>query len=332
MIFIHGTGHFHPENVIDNAFLESLDIGTSDEWILERVGIRERRTVLSLDYIRSTYNQAPLAIGDSLQYSNAQTGARAAQRALKQAKLLPQEIGMVIAGGCLPQYSLPADACAIAAELGIEVPAFDINSACSTLAVHMHWLNQMRPEALPDYILLVLPENMTRSINFKDRNAAVLWGDGAAALVVSTKIPARVSMTHSFIQSNPSNWSKVIVPAGGHFSQQGSAVQRFAIKTMHASIDILREEAGLDPSQHYFIGHQANLLALQSTCAAAHIAEGKHLYNVDQFGNTGASGAAIVLSQHWNRFQAGDNLIMVVVGAGLTWGGMVFHFEEGLVS
>ncbi len=332
MIFIHGVGHFHPENVIDNAFLTSLDIGTSDEWILERVGIRERRTALSLDYIRSTYNQNPMAMGHALQYSNAQTGLMAARMALERARLSPQAVGMVIAGGCLPQYSLPADACAIAAALGIEAPAFDINSACSSLAVQMHWLAHMRPEALPDYILLVLPENMTRCIDFKDRNSAVLWGDGSAALVVSTKIPARVSMTHSFIQSNPSGWSKVTVPAGGHFSQEGSAVQRFAIKTMHTSIDTLREEAQLDPSQHYFIGHQANLLALQSTCAAAHIAEDKHLYNVDQFGNTGASGAPIVFSQHWNHFKPQDTLIMVVVGAGLTWGGMIFQFEEGQAS
>lgn len=326
MIFIHGIGHFHPENVIDNAFLEALDIGTNNEWIMERVGIRQRRTVLSLDYIRSTYNENPVAFGPHIQYSNAVSGARAAEQALAHAKISKEQIGLVIAGGCLPQYSLPAEACTIAAELGITAPAFDLNSACSTFAVQMHWINQMRPETLPDYILLVIAENMTRSVNFKDRNSAVLWGDGAVALVISTTVPSAVKMTHSFMNSDPTGWSKVTVPAGGHFSQEGAAVQRFAIKKMCGAIETLRSAAGLDASEHYFIGHQANLMALRSACEAAKVPPEKHFYNVDQFGNTGAAGAPIVLSQQWSRFIPNDNLIMTVVGAGLTWGGLVITF------
>ena len=97
MLQIHGVGHFHPENVIDNAFLESLDIGTNDEWILERVGIRERRTVLSLDYIRDTRNADPRAAYEASRYTNAQTAARASRMALERAGLEPGDIGMVIA-------------------------------------------------------------------------------------------------------------------------------------------------------------------------------------------------------------------------------------------
>ena len=159
MIYIHGIGHFHPENVIDNQFFEELNIGTHNEWILERVGIHQRRTVLSLDYIRETYNKIPASIGPHIQCSNAQTGANAARMALERANLLPEMIGMVIAGSCSPQYSLPADACVIAAELGIQAFAFDVNSACSTFAAHMHLINQMQAESLPDYILLVIPDN-----------------------------------------------------------------------------------------------------------------------------------------------------------------------------
>src|SRR5688572_9959055 len=111
MLYLHGLGHFHPENVIDNAFLESLDIGTNDEWILERVGIAERRTVLPLDYIRQTRNADPRAAHEASLYSNAQTAARAAELALERAGLQASEIGMVIAGGCSAQYLIPAEAC-----------------------------------------------------------------------------------------------------------------------------------------------------------------------------------------------------------------------------
>lgn len=325
MIYIHGIAHFHPENVIDNQFLTELNIDTSNEWIIERVGIYKRRTVLSLDYIRETYNHSSLSVGAHIKYTNAQTGAIAATHALAQANLNLKDIGMIIAGGCLPQYSLPAEACMIAAELGINVPAFDVNSACSTFAVHMNLINIMHTENLPDYILLVMPENMTRSVNFKDRKVAVLLGDGTSAIIVSKKHPTNYEITHVTIDSNPSACNLINVPAGGHFFQEGPAVQRFAIKKMVSIIEHLRKIANISKNKHYFIGHQANLMMLRSICKITEISEQHHLYNVDEFGNCGAAGAPIVLSQNWDKFIAGDQIILAVVGAGLTWGGMIIR-------
>ena len=126
MTYLHGIGHFHPENRIDNAFLESLDIGTDDAWIMERVGIRCRRTVLPLEYIRATRNRAPSEARARSLHSNAQTGAIAARMALQRAGIEASRIGMVIAGGCSPEYTAPAEACRVAAELGIRAPALDV--------------------------------------------------------------------------------------------------------------------------------------------------------------------------------------------------------------
>ena len=120
MLYVHGAGHFHPDNVIDNGFLEELDIDTSDQWIVDRVGIRERRTVLSLDYIRDTLNANPAAAPEASLFTNAQTGARAARGALARAGISTADVGMVIAGSCTPQSSCPAEACTIAAQLDIE--------------------------------------------------------------------------------------------------------------------------------------------------------------------------------------------------------------------
>ena len=110
MLYLHGMGHFHPENVITNRFLEELEIGTDEAWILERVGIRERRTVLPLDYIRQTKNRDPRAAHEASLYRNAQTGAAAARMALDRAGLKPADVGLVIAGSSSPAFLIPAEA------------------------------------------------------------------------------------------------------------------------------------------------------------------------------------------------------------------------------
>jgi 3-oxoacyl-[acyl-carrier-protein] synthase-3 len=326
MLYLHGMGHFHPENVIDNAFLESLEIDTSEDWILERVGIHTRRTVLPLDYIRTTRNRDPRAAAEASLYTNAQTGARAARLALERAGLAPEDVGMVVAGGCSPQWSIPPEACLVAAELGIGAQAFDVNSACSSFAAQLHFLNTMRPEALPDFVLVVNPENNTRTVDYGDRRTAVLWGDGSAAAVVSARHPAPARVVHSVLESDPGGWDKVTIPAGGHFDQQGSAVQAFAIRKTVTTVEALRAHVP-EGRAHHFIGHQANLLMLESACRRAGIDAAHHAYNVDAFGNCGAAGAPGVLSQRWETFGPGDWLTLAVVGSGLTWSGVLVAFD-----
>jgi 3-oxoacyl-[acyl-carrier-protein] synthase III len=118
-LHLHGVGHFHPENEITNRFLEELDIGTTDSWILERVGIRSRRTVLPLDYIRATRNADVRAAAEAALYDTAELGKRAALRALERAGLAPSDIGMVVSGGCASDITCPAEAAEIAGRLGI---------------------------------------------------------------------------------------------------------------------------------------------------------------------------------------------------------------------
>lgn len=325
-LYIHGMGYFHPENIIDNTFLENLDIDTNNEWIVSRVGIHQRHTVLSLDYIKQTYNKDPRAAVEASLYSNAETGKKAAEMALAQAGLLPQDIGMVIVGGCSPQYSTPAEASTIAAALNIEAPAVDLASACSTMGTHMHFLEMMNPDSLPDYILCVLPENTTRTIDFSDRNTAVLWGDATHATIISTKIPSKVRIVHTTLVSDPKGWDKVMIPRLGHFSQQGSAVQAFAIKRTAQAYKNIAMRYPEKANDLYFISHQANLTMLKSVCKRCDITEDRHFYNIDKFGNTGAAGAPTVLAQNWHHFGSGDIIAIVVVGAGLTWASMVVEF------
>ncbi len=318
-----GLGHWHPQNVIDNAFLESLGLETSDEWILERTGIRTRRTVLSLDYIRSTGNAEPRDAHVASSATNAQAGASAARMALERAGLAPADVGLVLAGGCSPQHSIPAEACLVAAELGVAAPAYDVVSACSSFAAQVHTLMNTKPASLPDYILIVNTENTTRTVDYHDRSTAVLWGDGAAATVLSPRKAGKFAVLGTVLHSDPSGWDKVSIPTGQHFRQNGSAVQAFAIRKSGETW----KELGVwftrpDP---YFIGHQANLLMLKSVCDRAGISSQRHLSNVEEFGNCGAAGAPSVLSQNWDHFQSGDEAGLVVVGSGLTWGGVALR-------
>ncbi len=325
-VFIHGMGHSHPENIIDNKFLEELDIGTNDKWIMERVGIQTRRTVLPLDYIKETRNRDTRAAVDAAQVSNAETGKIAAEVAIANAGISSADIGMVIAGGCSPDTVTPAEACSIAAALEIECESFDLNSACSSFGAQMHFLARMRPESLPEYILLVSPENNTRTIDYSDRNTAVLWGDGTSAAVVSTRVPAAAQAVFQTLTSSPKGWDKVVIPRQGHFSQEGPTVQTFAIKRTVKCYRQIRERYTDNTPGLYFVGHQANLRMLQSVCERSEIPEDRHMFNVDVFGNTGAAGAPVVLSQNWRRFKAGDVLALIVVGAGLTWSSMAIEF------
>lgn len=319
MIYVHGLGHFHPENEIDNRFLESLDIGTTEDWITSRVGILSRRTVLPLDYIRQTKNRDLRAAQEARLYTNGETGKRAALVALERAGLQPSDVGMVIAGGCSPDTCIPAEAASVAKALGIEVPCFDLSSACSTFGSQLHFANAMA-SALPEYVLLVQPENTTRITDFSDRSSAILFGDATAAAVVSTKIPARVRATWSTFGGAPSGADEVVIPRVGHFYQNGAAVQKFAIKRM---TELTREiQARLGDEQRHrmiYVGHQANLTMLEAVVKRCEIAEGRHYFNIDRYGNQAAAGAPVVLSQRWSDFESGDVVACVVVGSGLSW-------------
>ncbi|HKK49447.1 MAG TPA: 3-oxoacyl-[acyl-carrier-protein] synthase III C-terminal domain-containing protein, partial [Alkalispirochaeta sp.] len=194
---------------------------------------------------------------------------------------------------------------------------------CSSFAAHLHFLSGMRAETLPDYILTVNVENTTRTIDYRDRNTAVLWGDGAAAAVVSPRKSGRLQFGASLLRSDPGNWQKVVIPNGGYFDQNGPAVQGFAIRKTGECIRDLR--SSLSGDDFWFVGHQANLLMLQSVVSRAGIDPEKHLSNVKDFGNCGAAGAPAVVSQNWDRFHNGDQILLAVVGAGLTWGAVTLE-------
>jgi 3-oxoacyl-[acyl-carrier-protein] synthase III len=326
--YLHGLGHSHPDNEITNQFLEDLDIGTTDAWIMERVGIRSRRTVMSLDYIKQTKNVDPRAAMEARTVTQAELGERAARMALARAGIDASAIGMVVAGGSANDFVTPAEACVVAQQLGIDAPAFDITSACTSFFVPLYLFSMMDPARMPEYVLIVTPDTLTVTVDYNDRTSAVLWSDAATAAVVSTRVPGRAEVLGNTLNSNPSGHDKVVVPRLGFFHQDGQSVQKFAIKAMTGMVQTLRKNYASPTRPFSFVGHQANLRMLESVCAMAKVPRERHFYNLDAYGNTGAAGSTSVLSMRWEKWTKEDDVAVAGVGAGLTWASYMLRFTR----
>ncbi len=325
---VHGLGHAHPKNEVDNKFLEGLDIGTSDEWIMERVGIRSRRTAMDLDYIRETRNQDPRGAIEASYISNAELGAEAARMACERAGISLSDVGMLVGGGCAPDTVSPAEACNIAKALDVDLPAFDVNSACTSFFAGVNVLSMMRPQALPPYVLLVAADVMTRTVDYNDRASAVLWGDGAAAAVISTQEPGRAEIIDPVFSANPRAAELIVVPRLGHFAQEGRKVQMFAIKKTASFVKELQESFDDGDRRFHFIGHQANLRMLETVCRRCEIPDDRHHFNVDWYGNSGSSSSTCVASMRWEKWGPSDDVAMVGVGSGVAWSRYLLRFRS----
>jgi 3-oxoacyl-[acyl-carrier-protein] synthase-3 len=246
--------------------------------------------------------------------------------AIERAGIRPSDIGMVLAGGCSPDTCIPAEASRIARALDLAVPAMDLHAACSTFGAQLHMVASMGAAA-PDYVLVVQPENATRIVDFSDRSTAVLFGDATSAAVISTRVPCRARVVRTTFGSDPSGCDEVMIPRLGAFRQNGSAVQKFAIKKMSSLLKEIEDHLPHERRERlHYIGHQANLTMLESVCRRAEIPPARHLHNIVDFGNQCAAGAPTVLSQAWDRFAPGDVAAVVVVGSGLSWSSMVVDF------
>lgn len=311
-MYLHSIIAKRPKNIITNRFLEDLDIGTNESWILERTGIKERRTVLPLDYIVQTKNIDPRE-AISICESNYDLGSQALVEAAKHADISLSDIGLLIAGSPSPQMQNPTEASGIANKLDIKPVCFDVTSGCTNFACQINLLRNANFNY--DYIAIVNNDTLTKSVNYSDRSGAVLFGDASTVAILSKRIPSKYLIEDSLFESDPSGCYSIQIPKYGHFTQEGNKVQKFAIQKMS---EVYKRLAITEDA--YFLGHQANLLAVKSIAERNSIKN--YLYNVDMFGNTAASGAASVLADNLDSFKQGDEIIVSVCGVGLAWGGV----------
>jgi 3-oxoacyl-[acyl-carrier-protein] synthase-3 len=326
-IYISGVGHQHAAHVIKNSFFDTLDIGSSNDWVEERTGIRSRTSVLSESTI------ADLRFGrkchaDLFKNNEVTKIADLANNPWEMALSRTQDsvvskgVDTVICGTSIPDYDIPANACGIAAKLQLEATAFDVNSACSSFVTGMHVARSLLLSKLARRIALFNVERYSTRMDYTDRRNCILFGDGAAAAILESGAePHGLEIIDTVIHSAPSGFEHVQIPEGGLFYQNGQVVQKFAItKTCAIAEEILAANSLSIGDIDFFIGHQANLRMLATAIRRLGLPEEKHLYNVDRCGNQGAAGAPCVISENWDRFAPGNLILVAVVGAGLTWG------------
>ena len=280
-------------------------VDTSDEWIVSRVGIRERR-------------KAPAGMKVH------ELGARAGRQSLDG-----KPVELVVCGLSVADYHVPSTANLIAAELGCnEAAAFDVRAACSSFVFSLHALRGMFALGELSRALLVIPEAYTHVTDYTDRGTCILWGDAAFSCLVTRDAPPGQSLEvlDTFVGSKSQEALTIQAEIGGKFKQQGNAVHAFAIRKMSEVVETSLKRCHLTAQDlAWFVGHQANLGILQRACERVGIPPEKHLSNIELFGNTGAAGAPSVLAQNAERFRAGDRIAVATVGSGLSWGGTVLR-------
>ena len=321
---IISTGSYVPENVITNNDLEQI-VDTSDEWIIERTGIRERRIV------NGTQATSDLAY-------------EAAHQALKKAGLKPGDIDLIIVATISGDMVFPSTACFLQKKLGAKkAAAFDLNAACSGFVYGLHLANSLIKSGAHDRILLVGAEVLSKFTDWRDRATCVLFGDGAGAVVLEgTKEKQGIYSTH--IYSDGSLSDLISLPGGGsrnpcsketilkrlHFMKmKGNETFKVAVRTLEELATTTIERNGLDASQlSLLIPHQANLRIIQATAKRLGLSEEKVFINIDKYGNTSSASIPIALDEaiQAGRCRKGEYTLLEAFGGGLTWGSALLRW------
>src|SRR3954463_3503798 len=322
---ITGWGRYAPERVLSNADLEVL-VDTSDEWIVSRTGIRERRIAAPHE-------------------TTATLSAIAAKRAIAVAGLEPEDIDLIVLGTLTPDYWMPATAVLVKEAIGnTRAVAFDVMAACSGFVYGYATADSFLRSGRYRNALVIGAEVLSRFLNFNDRSTCILFGDGAGAVVLSASDEPGGGMGGLELTTDPDGAYMIWLPAGGskappsaetvlrgehYVRMEGSATYRFATKTLASSALKAIDRAGWRPEEvDLFIPHQANIRIIESVAKGLNLSMDKMFVNVDRYGNTSAASVGIALSEAVDsgRIKIGDKIVLVAFGAGLTSGGIALEW------
>ncbi len=317
---ISGMGKYVPERILTNFDLEKL-VDTSDTWIQERTGVRERH-IAADDETASTM------------------GIQAAQQALAQAEVSPGDLDLIIAATTSPDGMFPAIACRIQDGLGANrAGAFDINAACVGFLSALATASQFIATGTYERILVVGSEVLSRIIDWTDRGTCVIFGDGAGAVVLeaaeqggplSFVFHSDGSGAQSLYANGPCSAPNGLETDSYFISMDGRHIFKFAVQAMESAIREAIDKAGLDLSDvDLLIPHQANLRIINATAKALGLPPERAMINVDRYGNTSSASIPMALREAWEqgRLHEGDRLAMVTFGGGLVWGAMIFEWS-----
>jgi 3-oxoacyl-[acyl-carrier-protein] synthase-3 len=323
-VSIIGTGSYVPEKILTNEDLSRM-VDTSDEWITTRTGIKERRIAAKEEH-------------------TSDMAAKAALKALEQAKIAPIDVDLILVATATPDMLFPATACFVQKKIGASNAAcLDISAACAGFLFGIEIAQQFITSHTHDVVLVIGAEKLTSITNWTDRNTCVLFGDGAGAAVLGHRGSTHgVISTH--IGSDGQYTDILFMPGGGSrcpitrenvdmnlatIHMTGKEVYKQAVTAMLSAAQKALQQAGLSIEDiACVIPHQANVRIIEAIADRLGIPLDKFYVNLDRYGNTSAAAVAIALDEanRTGRIKAGDYVLMVVFGGGLTWASTVIEW------
>lgn len=320
---IIGLGSYLPEKVLTNKDLEKM-VDTTDEWIITRTGIKERRIARSDE-------------------ATSDMATEAAKRALKDANLTAEDIDLIIVATITPDMFFPATACLVQEKIGARmVPAFDVSVACSGFIYGLAIANQFISSGTYKHALVIAAEKLSAITDWTDRNTCVLFGDGAGAAVLGPVEQGGILSVH--LGANGKAGDLIKLPAGGsripatkksiesnlHFiKMNGAELFKHAVKIMAEAALEATKPLGLQASDiSLVIPHQANARILNAVAKRMGLTEDKIYLNLDKYGNMSAASSAVALVEavKEGRIKKGQKILLDAFGGGLTWGAMVIEW------
>ena len=323
---ILGTGSFAPAGILTNAEL-SKRMDTSDEWIVTRTGIRERRIA---------------GPGEA----TSDMAVQAAAAALADAKLAPADIDLLVVATITPDLAMPATACIIQAKLGIPSTAacFDLNAACSGFLYGLDTACAMIASGRYRHALVIGVEKLSTIVDWKDRTTCVLFGDGAGAVVIGPSTQPGIGLIGTRLGAFGESVDLLHIPGGGSnapataasiaagnhtIKMKGKEVFKLAVRVMEESARDILEQHGLQADQiACVIPHQANLRIIEAIAQYLELPLDRFFINVDRYGNTSAASIPLALDEarRAGRIKPGDLTLLVAFGAGLTYGSALIRW------
>jgi 3-oxoacyl-[acyl-carrier-protein] synthase III len=319
-----GWGRYAPRQVLTNKDLEKM-VETSDEWIVSRTGIRERRVAAAHE-------------------TTASMGAVAGLRAIRTAGLDPDDIDVILLATLTPDYWMPSTAALVKEAIGnTRAAAMDISAACSGFVYGYATAQAWITSGLAKHVLVIGSETLTRFLDYTDRNTCILFGDGAGAVVLSASDAPGGGLGMK-LTTEPQGAYMIWLPAGGakappsagtinrgehYVRMEGKETYRFATRTLATTALESIREAGLEPSDiALFIPHQANIRIIEAVAKGLDLPMERMYVNLDKYGNTSAASVPIALAEAVNegRVKVGDKIVIVAFGAGFTSGAVTIEW------
>lgn len=315
---IRGVGGYIPDQVLSNMDLEKM-VETSDEWIMKRVGVRERHVIAG-----SSDNTTTMAVD-------------ASKRAIEMSGIDPSTIEMVIVGTATSEYYFPSTACLVQRHLNLrdDIPAFDLNAACAGFVYGLSVADQYIRTGSATTVLIVGVDSLTKIVDWQDRSTCILFGDGAGAVILQAdKEPG---ILKSILHAN-GNYADLITSKSPIWDRElnelllrmrGNEVFKVAVTKLGEIVDATVKKSGLKKSDiDWLIPHQANMRIIQATAKRLGLPLERVILTIEKHGNTSAASIPLALDAavRSGKIQRGETLLLEAFGAGLAWGAALLKY------